>query len=496
MSLFNKLKTAFGFSDNDVEAEFNGDDIVRDATVTPLSQSKSKAQPEHHIVEAATVNTTPSNSKLPELPKQLPENLFLSVVKIINEQLPPIFKNNINEQAQAKQIYEALDNSHKEYIKSIAESVEKRTALMWEQDRTRLNDELKQLKDKSRKIEEKSEEWKNRQLSADRQKRALNDRVKDLMMQIDALQAEKEQYDLENKSLVNKIRVLSTQGEDTNQLISDNQFLRQELNMLKAKLAEAKETSKNTINDAVNYTDDESLSKADEALTLANAEIQQLHEQINNLNDKLLTNVAEIDTLTKTIASITSERDSLLSDIDTFKKRCEIADSMINELRSKAAEANKSESANSELTKQLAEKDLEIEALQAEITDANESIKEIEQIIGQFEDFKAEKESLIESLKATIQNNLLLHAEKEAALNEEIKALKEAANKAADKAVEPIDNEPIKLPDDEFGELNWLVSTPPAGTNARTSISDDEFGYQEPKRSKPHDVDPSQMSLF
>ncbi len=494
MSLFNKLKTAFGFSDNDVEAEFNGDEIVRDATVTPLSQSKPKAAKEssHSTPEAAVSNTSSDNTKLPDLPKQLPEELFLSVVKIINEQLPPIFKNNINEQAQAKQIYEALDASHKEYIKSIADTVEKRTAMMWEQDRSRLNNELRQLKEKSKQIEEKSEEWKNRQLSADRQKRALNDRVKDLMMQIDALQAEKEQFDLENKSLVNKIRVLSTQGDDTEQLKSDNQFLRQEINKLKAKLSTASSASK----DNSASSTDNALAESEEALSKANAENQLLQEQIKSLNDKLLSNVSEIETLTKSISTITSERDSLLSDIDTFKKRCEIADSMINDLRSKAAEVNQSESANSELTKQLAEKDQEIEALQAEISEANESIKEIEQIIGQFEDFKAEKEGQIESLKATIQNNLLLHAEKEAALNDEIRSLKEAASKVADNPEATAVKEPIKLPDDEFGELNWLVSTPPAGTNARTSISDDEFGYQEPKRSKPRDVDPSQMSLF
>ena len=61
---------------------------------------------------------------------------------------------------------------------------------------------------------EDSSEAKKQQLSAERQKRALTDKVRELEKQLADISAENEQYILENKSLVNKLRVTQVLGNE------------------------------------------------------------------------------------------------------------------------------------------------------------------------------------------------------------------------------------------------------------------------------------------
>ncbi len=64
--------------------------------------------------------------------------------------------------------------------------------------------------------------------SADRQKRTFNERIRDLERQLAAAMAEKEQYDFEVKSLMNKLKVQQVQQSDV-----------QELDELRTRLADA-----------------------------------------------------------------------------------------------------------------------------------------------------------------------------------------------------------------------------------------------------------------
>lgn len=484
----------FGFSDAEVEAELNRDDIGRDATVTPLSQRRKNAeetaahtQPteKEAVVSSASSAATDTPAGMPDFPKTVPQEIFQSVVKIFNESLPPFVRQSVDEKAQQKYIYDSLDESMKEYIKSLSDIAVRRTEMMYEADRNRLNREMQSIKEKSKRVADTSAEMKEQKLSAERQKRALTERVHDLEQQIDTLLAEKEQFELENKSLANKLRVVSTRQGDDVDVATDAES--------EARIAEL------------------------------SAKFEETSIKLNETTSKFEETTAKLD-----------ESKSLIekyeSDIDTLNKRCEVADAMINDLNHKASAANatkaesdnlhsklaetetlaeklkeENESLNEKLrlaARQLESKDEELQIANDEIEQSQTSLKLFEEALDKFEAVKKNKDEQIaalqakvESLNATIENNLKLQIESENALRNEIDTLKRNPRPAQPESQPKKSTKAISL-DESFDDINWLISTPPEGTNARTSgLTDEEFGYQEPKRSKSTD-DPAQMSLF
>lgn len=469
MSFLNKIRTAFGFSVTEVENELNSDDLGRDATVTPLSQRRKEATEavQNHTrdgIDVTASKPTASAEGMPEFPDAVPQEIFHTVVKIFNESMPPFIRQSVDEKAQQKFIYDALDESMKEYIKSLSDIATRRTEMMYEADRNRLNREMQSIKEKSKRIADTSVEMKEQKLSAERQKRALTERVHDLEQQIDTLLAEKEQFELENKSLANKLRVVSTCRGDEGEAMPDQE---------------------------------------------SEAQIAELTTKLDDANRQI---------------------EKYESDIDTLKKRCELADAMINDLNHKASAANASQAENDNLQSKLSEsaaltdklkeendslaeklrlasqqleaKEEELQNANDEIEEAHNSLKLFEETLDKFETVKnnkdeqiAQLQAKIESLNATIENNLKLQIESENALRNEIETLKHNPQSNTQEASSKKSSKTISL-DESFDDINWLISTPPEGTNARTSaLTDEEFGYQEPKRSKNND-DPAQMSLF
>ncbi len=472
MAFLSKIRTLFGFSDAEVEDELNRDDIGRDATVTPLNQRRKNVgedAPNNQPTNPNSKNPTASEATavlagMPDFPDALPQEIFRTVVNIFNESLPQFVRQSVDEKAQQKYIYDALDDSMKEYIKSLSDIAVQRTEMMYEADRNRLSREMQSIKEQSKRVADTSAEMKEQKLSAERQKRALTERVHDLEQQIDTLLAEKEQFELENRSLANKLRVVSTRESD----------------------------------EADGATDQES-----------EARIAELTSKLDEANNQL---------------------EKYVSDIDTLKKRCEMADTMINDLNHKASAANASKAENDDLQSKLSEsaslaeklkeendslkeklqfaareleaKEEELQIANGEIEESQTSLKLFEEALDKFETVKNNKDEQIanlqakvESLNATIENNLKLQIESENALCSEIDALKSNPRTSRSETSSRKSTKAISL-DESFDDINWLISTPPEGTNARTSgLTDEEFGYQEPRRTKSTD-DPAQMSLF
>lgn len=204
MSFWNGMKRAFGFSPEEEEEEGEYDPTLPTYAVTKSSDNESE---EHHeeqkqpkvskissdgsaasalhtqrqapapritppvhkpaaAQETATPNAKPAVRNVPEKPvadSDLPADLFDAVIKLFNEQQPEFVKTCLSTDAQRKFIIDSLSHSLKSRI-AVGKS------------------DLDSLRKENRRL----------QLSVDRQKRALLDRINDLEAQVARHNDEKE----------------------------------------------------------------------------------------------------------------------------------------------------------------------------------------------------------------------------------------------------------------------------------------------------------------
>lgn len=503
MAIFGKIKKAFGLQ----ETEFDDEEALDlpSASVTPLAKRSLAAQAASETSESNVKPDMKSKAvnELPQYPSPAPETIFGSVVELFNENLPDFIKQSVDRDKQTALIYQRLDESTKEYISQLESIAQQRTEAQWATERQRLKSEMDTLQTRSKQVEDSNAEWKEQKLSAERQKRALSERVHDLEKMIATFEAEREQFELENKSLVNKLRAATILEDDLQSLQKDNEALRNQVNKLQS-------------TDSTTLPDTELTNKLE-------ATIQEKDKEISSLKEELI--------------KIEKQAEQMSNDISVLKKKTEIADAMINDLNQRASTAQKSvterEAEILTLTSELDSlrnagqsvgsndrvvKELEAEKsqLKSELDSAMETISSFDETLDQFENIKLAKDKQIAqlqenikqkdaeindatkeiaSLKSTIENNLKLQAESEQMLREEIESMrKNEVTKPKRSKRKP----KITSIDESLDDTDWLIATPPEGTNARpTVISDSEFGYQEPPKRKesPSDNSP-QMSLW
>ncbi len=121
-------------------------------------------------------------------------------------------QKSVDPALQSRRIVESLDSSLNEYLDNVvfdaqryAEGVLKHAA------EREPRKEAERLRNEMEKLDQQRVSLREQQLSADRRRRALADRVTDLEAQLAAADAEREQFDLEKKSLLNKIKLADIQ---------------------------------------------------------------------------------------------------------------------------------------------------------------------------------------------------------------------------------------------------------------------------------------------
>lgn len=603
MAFFGKLKSVFGFSGEEYEIEEN-ELPQRDATVTPLAQRRRQDQNggdngnHAETAEAQTASAPKSPACSEPAKKECPEAIFNTVVEIFNKSLPDFIRESVDPEKQSKYIHEALDASMKAYIARLDQQAEERIRAKLEGDRTSLRSEIETLREKARKIEEASSEWQEQKLSAERQKRALSERVHDLEKQIDAFNAEKEQYELENRSLVNKLRAVSIQDTDLEALRIENESLRKEIVSLKentttvvtpavdrnimkeldelkekvedyaaqkenllrernmmandiivlkkkceisdmmlndlnhkassAKLAlSEKENQYNELQSkydvlaaeisAGNHSEiEDKLREAlalvetrEKELAVANENIEGAHAELQRVNAELHNESVKVQQLTDDLRIAKEEAANAVSDsaadeiaareatIAKLKNELSLAESELKEAKEEVNESRASLEAFEEslikIDKINETRQNRIIELQLQVKDTEAKLDDTANRLAATAEEIARKDAEIASLKATIDNNMQIQVASEALLREEIERLRKPEPATRQKRKKTAR---ISSIDESLDDTNWLVSTPPEGTNARpTGVSDAEFGYQAPQhRDEPNN--PAQMSLW
>lgn len=476
MSMMTLLRRAFGFSPDSEEEEEDYDPTV--PTYAAGEHRASRPPHEQHATAPAEIKSAPAPDTVAEKTsgtESLPADLFDAVIAVFNEAQPDFVKKCLDTEAQRKYLIDSIDSRLREQVENAAQT----SANRWKEEKLRLESRIAELEGDDNAIAELRKENRRLQLSVDRQKRALLDRINDLESQVARQAEEKERFYSHRKP--------SPSDEELSQA-------KARIEELEATIASNEEALRNQA--AAGKTDAETPDAEIEAGTISEQEqrIAEQEKQIAERDSRIAQLTAECDKLREEAARQSTLREQL-------EVKTSMSDNMINDLRNQAAAARR-----------------ELETMQEEQLQA---VEQIQKEIDAFEDLKARKDAKITelqdsnaSLRRTIETNLYNQANSEMRLRKEIKDL-QAQLDAAKSAVESDSavSEPYREDENASSDSARNAEKPAARRRGRprkvkidSSLDntdwfsggkhdDPDFGYHEPPR-KPVNDNEAQLSLF
>lgn len=374
MSFFDKFKRAMGFPSMDEEEIEEG----IDATVTPLRERQQRAGEPEVAPEVAPTPVAPAPTAAEEaaaraeaMPRPQPEVIFSRVVEIFNEALPGFLQKSVDPEKQRQLLYSSLDTSIRNYFEELERMVERRHEARFQADRLRLQEQIDALRLKAQKEEELNSDAKTRQLSAERQKRALSERVHDLEKRISEIEAENEQYILENKTMANKIRLLGMTDADAEELRKDTLAKTEELRQKQEEVA------------AIIADAEKKQAEAESIIGEAVKEKEQLALQLEEAQSR--------------IAALDDENRRMSEAMEQSKAKDEISMAMVNDLNARAARARKDveekEAAATAATAAATAAADALEASQRELAESKQALAESQKALAEKDNALIETEA-------------------------------------------------------------------------------------------------------
>ena len=200
MSFFKSIGRAFGFG-----GDYDEDEVIEseyDETSAAESVAEEKQEPVEGLSELPSV---------PAISDEVKSRIFDGVVAIFNEALPDFLQKSVDPALQSRRIVESLDSSLNEYLDNVVFDAQRYAEGVLKHAAEEAKKEAERLRNEMEKLDQQRVSLREQQLSADRRRRALADRMTDLEAQLAAADAEREQFDLEKKSLLNKIKLADIQ---------------------------------------------------------------------------------------------------------------------------------------------------------------------------------------------------------------------------------------------------------------------------------------------
>ena len=403
MSFFKKSLKALGFSEEE-EEEY-----------TQHTEREVAASPR------TTANTGPAEPAAPAAPtnnggETLPDSLLEHIVELINASLPDFVRTCIDRESEKRYIYEHLGDSFKNYIAELRgqarSTVEQEVAAT----RQKLEEELAAQRRKTAELEEQKNEIRNAQLSAERQKRALHDKVHDLDNRVATLEAEKEQYELENKSLLNKLKVADVKQHELDEVMSENTRLlgviqelknahadepaSAEIEELRQQAAQATASLDEAIQKAeVLSGENEALRRDIEEKEQAISEKEQMVEQIGSEKSSLLAAYDELKTTNESLQRLIEEKEQAISEKEQMVEQIGNEKSSLLAAYDELKTTNEAQISASQM----------LEQTQGELTKAHEELKEAQENIARLEENLAQEVLLrkgLEEKSGVLQSDL------------------------------------------------------------------------------------------
>ncbi len=537
MSIFKKTIKALGFSGEDGEMDshpYTAENItnacLRDKTPsdeTPVNQAD------------------PTGDASEEL--QLPDTLLDVLVEMLNRSLPDYALVALDKEAEKKYLFNQLDDSFKKFVAEVNERSRKLVARKWEAKHQALAKEAEEMRVKMKELEEQRNVMQNAQLSAERQKRAVSEKVHELETRIATLEAEKEQFELENKSLVNKLKVSNVHQEEVdsamaeitrlqgelkkqNENATEVDRLQNELQQAQAELSQAKEKELEITNKS--ETVRQELSRQEEKIAQLLEQIQKLENELSEAQQGLKV-VEEVETKLQHFEQIKATKDEKIAQLMNSLQNAEAENKQLHTRFEHLVQQQKQQEERM-VRVESADKQ-ELEALKSELEKANAMVAALrnqrQELLAQIDELKNATATPIVSNEQSVEApaedkkseskiinfDLLPNEEKTepAPESEETKIemtdTKPRSTGTKVISAKPVDEKPQQRveesPDDDFPGFdtfgdNWLIPTRPDTPEMIAKRKEEEKKKREAEeqaalaQKKAQQVDPSQMSLW
>lgn len=309
MSIIKKIRRSLGINADD-------DDDIADFTQDEELSAASSDQPGE--TEAAGECNPPCPAD-----DSLPADMLTAVVELFNSTQPEFVSRCLDSDAQKQYLLEHISADVAGCMRQAIKRAHDMGLQEWEQTRRGLMEEVETLRQQKEQLEQSREESKGERLSNQRQKRALTERVHDLEMQVSTLEAEKEQLSLENRSMLNKLRVAglgegAVDPQATSQMIEELERLREENAEMSAirerieSMTAEKENAEAQFESRISALADSAaeaerragklekdLAESSQTIERLNSDLQQRDDIIRNLNLKLADALREADRLAR-----------------------------------------------------------------------------------------------------------------------------------------------------------------------------------------------------
>lgn len=248
MSLLNKLKYAFGLdSGHDLEDDEDFKELP-DATVNRREPESPTAHNVDNGKKTSVQTNTPQHTATND--DDAIDAIFEHVVSTFNIALPDFLRKSVDPEAQRKYLYNTLKSDLQHYLKGLSANAESKYRELWNAERDKLLVKLRETERQAAEYGDKNKELRQNLLSADRQKRALSTRSAELEKQILTLEADREQRDLESKSMANKVKAVQVYEKEIEEMRQQINELTSQLDVARKEAAAAQQDDKQPVGDA------------------------------------------------------------------------------------------------------------------------------------------------------------------------------------------------------------------------------------------------------
>lgn len=197
-----------------------------------------------------------------------PEEVLNEIIRLVNHSLPDYIVASLDMEAERAYIYDRIKEPFRIYSEQLSGAIE-----------AEKNKEVESLKGKVRDLENARRSIQESQSSAERQKRALAERVADYERRLMDSEAEREQLSLECRGLLNKLKVADMQRDSDDRSAELIESLQAELVQLRQTVAQQAEAD----------TLQAALEEKTTRITELSGQLEQSRSDAGQLQEELVT---------------------------------------------------------------------------------------------------------------------------------------------------------------------------------------------------------------